>query len=296
MEARQIIQADYLDILFAGRNKKYGAYKLRKTYFKRLWTALAVTLLISASGFWLLQSGTVKEVVPFLENKEIFLLAIEEIKMPPSPPPVQEEQVVQTPAKATTQVTTKSRVVNADVKRTKFTTLIVKDKVSSEAVPTVDEIAIVGNITVDGAIVNQIMPPVPPPVVISGTEEGNGTAAIPVKPKEKEQNRIFEKVEIEASVNVARWRQHLERNLVRYIEDAATAGMQPGTYTVMVRFLVEKDGSISSVSALNDPGFGLAQGAVQVVKSGPKWNPGEQNGQKVRSYHTQPITFLIIES
>ncbi|RYF80875.1 MAG: hypothetical protein EON98_12995 [Chitinophagaceae bacterium] len=293
MEARQIIQADYLDMLFAGRNKNYGAYKLRKTYYKRLWTALAVTLLISFSGFWLLQSGTVKEVVPFLEKKEIFLSAIEELK---TPPPVQEEKIVQAPAKATTQVTTKARVVSADVKRTKFTTPIVKDKVSSEAVPTVDEIAIVDNITVDGAIVNQVMAPVPPPVVISGTAEGEGTAAIPVKPKEEEQNRIFEKVEIEASVNVARWRQHLERNLVRYIEDAATAGMQPGTYTVMVRFLVEKDGSISRVLALNDPGFGLARGAAQVVESGPQWNPGEQNGRKVRSYHTQPITFVIMES
>lgn len=36
MEARQIIQADYLDMLFAGRNKNYGAYTLRKTYYKRL--------------------------------------------------------------------------------------------------------------------------------------------------------------------------------------------------------------------------------------------------------------------
>jgi len=296
MEARQIIQADYLDMLFAGRNKKYGAYNLRKTYSKRLWTALAVTLLVSFTSFWLLQSGTVKEVVPFLEKKEIVLSAIEEMKTPPPPPPVQEDKVVQTPAKATTQVTTKTRVVSANMKRTKFTTPIVKDKVSSEAVPTVDEIAVVDNITVDGAIVNQVMAPVPPPVITGGTEEGEGTAAIPVKPKEEEPNRIFEKVEIEASVNVARWRQHLERNLVRYIEDAATAGMQPGTYTVMVRFLVEKDGSISRVSALNDPGFGLARGAAQVVESGPQWNPGEQNGQKVRSYHTQPITFVIMES
>lgn len=233
-----------------------------------------------------------------LEKKEIVLATIAEIKTPPPPPPpAPEEQVLKTPAKATTPVTTKPRVVSTPVKRTKFTTPIVKDKVSSEAVPTVDEIAIVDNITVDGAIVNQIMVPAPPPIPTSGTGKGPGTAAVPVKPKEeKEENKIFEKVEIQASVNVARWRQHLERNLVRYIEDAATAGMQPGTYTVMVRFLVEKDGSIDRVSTLNDPRFGLAQGASQVVKSGPKWNPGEQNGRKVRSYHTQPITFVIMES
>ena len=83
--------------------------------------------------------------------------------------------------------------------------------------------------------------------------------------------------------------------VVRYIEDAANSGMAPGNYTVNVKFLVEKDGSIADVKALNDPGYGLAQGAVEVVKRGPKWSPGEQNGKKVRSYHTQPITFQIQE-
>ncbi len=83
--------------------------------------------------------------------------------------------------------------------------------------------------------------------------------------------------------------------MARYIEDAASSGMSPGNVTVNVRFLVERDGSITSVQALNDPGYGLAKGAEEVVKRGPKWSPGEQNGKKVRSYHTQPITFQIQE-
>ncbi len=71
--------------------------------------------------------------------------------------------------------------------------------------------------------------------------------------------------------------------------------MKAGQYTVQVRFLVELDGSITNVEALNDPGYGLSKGAVQVVKTGPKWTPGEVGGRKVRSYHTQPITFVISE-
>ena len=162
-------------------------------------------------------------------------------------------------------------------------------------VPTVDEIAIVDNVTVDGVIVHQDFPPASLSVDVFETDKGSGIAEVLAEPKE-DKNAIFEKVEIHASVNIGRWRQHLEQNLVRHIEDAVYAGMQPGTYTVRVRFLVERDGSINNVSALNDPGFGLAQGATQVVKSGPKWNPGEQNGRKVRSYHTQPITFMIMDS
>jgi protein TonB len=69
--------------------------------------------------------------------------------------------------------------------------------------------------------------------------------------------------------------------------------MKAGTYVVNVRFLVEKDGSINDVHALNDPGYGLAKAAEKVLKTGPRWSPGEQNGRKVRSYHTQPITFVI---
>jgi protein TonB len=69
--------------------------------------------------------------------------------------------------------------------------------------------------------------------------------------------------------------------------------MNPGTYTVQVKFLVERDGTITDVQALNDPGFGLKKAAEDVVKKGPKWSPGVQNGKQVRSYHTQPITFMI---
>jgi protein TonB len=87
----------------------------------------------------------------------------------------------------------------------------------------------------------------------------------------------------------------LESQLQRYIEDAASQGMNPGQYTVQVRFLVERDGSITDVKALNEPGYGLAKGAEEVVRRGPKWSPGEQNGRKVRSYHTQPITFVVSE-
>ena len=109
------------------------------------------------------------------------------------------------------------------------------------------------------------------------------------------EEKVFERVEIEASVNLVLWRKHLEANLISYLEEAARRKMKAGVYTVNVRFLIEKDGRISNVVALNDPGYGLAFGAVRVVRTGPKWKAGELNGKKVRSYHTQPITFSIVE-
>jgi len=119
-------------------------------------------------------------------------------------------------------------------------------------------------------------------------QPGSPTAVVP-----DTSTNVFEKIEVEASVDRQEWIDHLTKNLQSVVAKAARKGMKPGTYTVLVKFLVEKDGRLSDVHALNDPGYGLAKGAEKVVSSGPKWKAGEQNGKKVRSYHTQPITVVI---
>ena len=108
-------------------------------------------------------------------------------------------------------------------------------------------------------------------------------------------NPIFTKVEFEASVNKTEWIKFLQKNLQPFIEQAASKGLKPGTYVVYVKFIVMTDGSVANVKALNDPGYGLAEAAVNTVQTGPKWLPGIQNGKSVNSYHTQPITFVIAE-
>jgi len=113
--------------------------------------------------------------------------------------------------------------------------------------------------------------------------------------KTTDEQTVFQAVEIEASVDINQWRQHLQGHLMAPIAKAARKGMRVGTYTVNVRFLVEKDGSISDVKALDDPGYGLAAASEKVVKTGPRWSPGIYEGKIVRSYHTQPITFVISE-
>lgn len=158
-----------------------------------------------------------------------------------------------------------------------------------------NEIARVDVVNVAGVVDNDLALPPAPPVQDAPVTRGSGKGVLQ-EPVQEDENKIFEKVEIAARPPAAQWRRHLERHLVRYIEEAAYAGMPPGTYTVRVRFLVEKDGTINRVKALNQPGYGLARGAEQVVKSGPAWVAAEQNGRKVRSYHTQPITFVIMES
>ena len=134
-----------------------------------------------------------------------------------------------------------------------------------------------------------------------GEKGKNGVIEIIRKPNSKvnatdtvpKTDPIFSKTEIEASVNKKEWQTFLEKNLQPIIENASSKGMPTGQYTVNLRFLAKKNGSITDFKTLNDPGYGLAQKVLEIMPNSPKWSPGLQNGKKVSSYHTQPITFVI---
>lgn len=62
---------------------------------------------------------------------------------------------------------------------------------------------------------------------------------------------------------------------------------------VIVRFVIEKDGSINEVKIMEGIGYGCDREAVRVLKASPKWNPGLLDGKPVRVYYTMPITFQL---
>lgn len=62
---------------------------------------------------------------------------------------------------------------------------------------------------------------------------------------------------------------------------------------VIVTFVVEKDGSISSIRVLRDIGGGCGAEVVRVVKLMPKWKPGMQNGKPVRVQYNLPVQFTM---
>ena len=64
---------------------------------------------------------------------------------------------------------------------------------------------------------------------------------------------------------------------------------------VFVSFVVEKDGSLTDIKVIRDIGYGTGKEAIRVLKSCPKWNPGEQNGKKVRVLYSLPISIQSAE-
>jgi len=62
---------------------------------------------------------------------------------------------------------------------------------------------------------------------------------------------------------------------------------------VYITFVVEKDGDLSDMKILRDPGAGLGDEALRVLEASPKWVPGVQNGQRVKVRYTVPVNFSL---
>lgn len=77
---------------------------------------------------------------------------------------------------------------------------------------------------------------------------------------------------------------------MKYPEQAMKEGIQG---RVAVRFIVEKDGSISDVKPILSVHPLLNKEAVRVVESMPKWSPGKQNGKPVRVRFNLPVMFKL---
>ncbi|MBL7729669.1 MAG: energy transducer TonB [Chitinophagaceae bacterium] len=276
MEANKILSADVLDIIFEGKNKDYGAYDLRKSYNRRITRALIITASIAALAL----AGSVlasamksdKDGKVKLNEMTIQDVKQEEKKEPPPPPPPPPPPKQEPPK----------------VEMKQFTPPVIKKDEEVEKPPPPQEELKDVKIDVkdqEGIKDNEI----PTPEVID-----EGKKVIEEKPVEDE-NKIFDKVEIEASFpgGDAKWRQYLERNANGQV--ASDNGAPEGTYTTVVQFVVDKDGNISDVRALTSHGYGMEDEAIRVIKKGPKWTPAVQNGRQVKAYRKQPITFQVTE-
>ena len=75
---------------------------------------------------------------------------------------------------------------------------------------------------------------------------------------------------------------------VRYPQVAQENGISG---RVIVKLVVEKDGSVSDVTVIRGVDKDLDREAMRVVRAMPKWQPGKNNGQAVRCYYNLPVTF-----
>ncbi len=101
---------------------------------------------------------------------------------------------------------------------------------------------------------------------------------------------IFTEPEIEASFPGGQnaWLKYVFKQITGNMNEL-TSDNRPGT--CRVRFIVDKEGKVSDINALNMKRSVLAKIAVKAIANGPKWIPAMQNGRPVKSYKEQSITF-----
>ena len=274
---------EWNDIIFAEKNKEFGAYQIRKKSDKRHNMAMLYMLMGLVVVFCLILGlnkysayRAEKAALELQEQREKMMAAqiaqeeeVEEQEEPEEQKFEQPEVTVPEEVLATVQVT-QIAIVDADQ---------VKNEVMDMDTQKEDNTAR-GVVTQEGSDDADKFKAVQEQVVVKEPE-----------PEVKKEEEIFVAVEQQAEFPggqgaLMKW---LSQN-VRYPETAQQNDVQG---RVIVKFVVEKDGSIGTATILKGVDKDLDREALRVVKKMPKWQPGKNNGVAVRSYVNLPVVFKL---
>lgn len=276
MSKIDLISSDWVDLVFEGRNKAYGAYRLRKSTTKRNILAMVAVVLLLIVAFIIL---TVKNFVDE-QRAKVAMTQVAELTnydQPKKKAEVKQKKVEVEP----------ERVVERVKSSIKFTAPVIKkdeEVKPDEELKTQDEL--MSTKTAIGTF------------DVKGNDDANGeilkakeVIAEPEPPKHEEENKVFDIVEQQPMFPGG------QTALMKYLSEhtkypvvAQENGVQG---RVTVQFVVEKDGSISDVHVLRGVDPSLDKEAVRVVKSMPRWTPGKQNGINVRVNYRVPVLFRL---
>ncbi len=280
-----LTSAEWRNLVFADKNKEFGAYQIRKSSDKRHNLAM-LYMLIGLAVIFVLILGLNKwsdyraeqEALALQEQREAMMAADlaeqqEEQQEEPEEEVKYEQPEVEVPEEvlATVQVT-QIAIVDADK---------VKNEVMDMDTQKEDNTAR-GVVNQEGSDNADKFKAVQEQVVVKEPEPEKA------KPKEDE---IFVAVEQQAEFpgGQGALMKFLSNN-IRYPESAQQNDIQG---RVIVKFVVEKDGSIGNVTVVKGVDRDLDREAIRVVKKMPRWQPGKNNGVAVRSYFNLPVTFRL---
>jgi protein TonB len=253
---------DFDDLLFEKRNRDYGAYVLRKKYNSVVYASIIVSGLLVCSAV----------ILPFLlrqssDNVLTGGASFVQVSMENFEPPP--EQIIVPPAPPTPQTSKVQEVV-------KYVPPVVVDSVPplELSLPTNDQLENQSNndnIQVAGTG--------------SGEEliEGDGGVT---------SDEPFFLVEVMPSFkggDINKFRDWVQKR-TNYPQIAIDRKLQG---KVFLTFIVEADGSVSTVTVVKGVDPIIDVEAVKAIEGSPKWNPGLQRGQPVRVRYSMWLNFVF---
>lgn len=273
--------SEWIDLIFEGKNKEFGAYKLREASAKRhnraMLVILIVLLLIGLLG---LLANTVLQQAEArpedqIEQTMIDYSAEEQEEDEPEEPEQQRVEEQQPEALP-------EEILNT-VKATELA--IVRDEEATEEIKSQEDL-----LNTETAV--------------GTTDFDKGTDDLNVvrehkeeiiveekKPEPVDDNKVFDVVEQKpqfpgGEAALLKWvSEH-----IRYPAMAQENNIQG---RVVVQFVVTKTGAVGEVKVVRGKDPDLDKEAVRVVKSLPKFVPGKMNGHAVNVWYTLPIQFKL---
>ena len=272
MSKVDLIDNNWVDLVFEGRNKEYGAYVLRKDTGKRnlksmlIVFAAIIAIMAAVAAKVAIENAFPKKVAMETDVELSKLAQKKEAKVEKKAPVKVEEQ----------------KVVEKVKSSVKFTPPVIKK--DSEVKPE-EELKSQEDLNKTKTAIGSFD--------VKGNDEAGGEVlkakeviAQPEPPKE-EETKVFDVVEVMPSFpgGQAALFEWLSKN-IKYPVVAEENGVQG---RVIVTFVVERNGSITDVQVVKSVDPSLDKEAVRVVKAMPHWIPGKQNGVKF----TVPVTFRL---
>jgi len=263
-----LFEQSWIDNVFEGRNKSYGAYELRTNSGKRTLRALLIgglifvfLVFIPVISKFISENLTKEEQV--LDEKVVLV----NMATPVEPP----EEIIVEP------VVQKQTQSNVDIQ--KYVPPVIVDKeVVKEEVAVVTELKKTGSETVKAKEGGEI--------VLDNTAS---EIKVDAEVIEEDPNKIYTSVQVlpEFPGGVAAFYKYVQKNYrVPEVDDDVSGN-------VIVNFVVERDGSLTDIKVIRDLGFGTGKEAIRMLKAAPKWKPGIQNGKSVRVSYNLPIKLVI---
>ncbi len=271
-----LIDNSWVDLVFEGKNKEYGAYVLRKETGKRnvmalVWVLIGIAAIFAIAYANLAIQNAMKQNVSVETDVELSKLA--------------QKKEAKVERKEPIKVEMEQKVVEKVKSSVKFTAPEIKkdDEVKPE-----DELKSQDDLSKTNTAIGAFD--------VKGNDEAEGEVlkakevVVDEKPKE-EETKVFDVVEqmpqFPGGPNALF--EYLSKN-IKYPVVAEENGIQG---RVIVTFVVERDGSITDVKVAKSVDPSLDKEAQRVVKSMPHWIPGKQNGSAVRVKYTVPVTFRL---
>ncbi|MCH3994517.1 MAG: energy transducer TonB [Prevotella sp.] len=278
MSKIDLYDPQWVNMIFQGRNKAYGAYKLRTSISKRNVMAIVIMLIAAAIIASILGIQAIvkanQQQVAVTTSVELSQLAKQKKK-----PVVEKRTVVKEE---------KKEVVKQVKSSIKFTAPVIKkdNEVKKEIVSQAD---LNNTKTAIGAF--DVKGNSDQGTVLKAEQEIAQPAPPAPKPSAAVENKVFDVVEQMPSFpgGPSALMAYLNNN-VKYPVVAQENGVQG---RVVISFVVERDGSITDVQVVKSVDPSLDREASRVVRSMPRWNPGKQNGQAVRVKYNVPVSFRL---